>query len=129
MNYLLLDTATPICRVSIIKNDSKLDYEWQADRALAHGLLSHLTGLLSENDLNFDDLSGIGALRGPGSFTGLRIGLTVLNTIADSQNIPIVGADGDDWQRAALERLEAGESDQIVLPLYGRDARITSPRK
>ena len=95
MNYLLLDTTTPVCRVSIIKNDSKLDYEWQADRTLAHGLLSHLTGLLSENNLTLDDLNGIGALRGPGSFTGLRIGLTVLNTIADSQNIPIVGADGD----------------------------------
>lgn len=67
--------------------------------------------------------------RGPGSFTGLRIGLTVANTIASAQSLPIVGATGDEWQQQSIDRLSRGESDTIVLPEYGSGARITKPRK
>ena len=66
---------------------------------------------------------------GPGSFTGLRIGLTVLNTIASSQAIPIVGATGDDWQDVAVAGIDSGQNDEIVMPFYGSEANITAPRK
>ena len=129
MIYLLLDTSTPICRATVVKDGNRSDYEWQADRNLAHGLLEYLTKILKEHDADLSSLSGIGVLRGPGSFTGLRIGLTVVNTVADSQSVPIVGADGDDWQNVALNQLNKGQNDKVVLPLYGREARITNPRK
>lgn len=129
MTYLLLDTSTPVCRVSVIQAGLRHDYEWQAGRELAKHLLEYLTSALSKHDSSLVELSGIGALRGPGSFTGLRIGLTVLNTLADSQAIPIVGTIGDDWQNEALTRLGAGENDRVVLPVYGREANITEPRK
>jgi tRNA threonylcarbamoyladenosine biosynthesis protein TsaB len=126
---LLLDTATPICKLTLIDGDWRYDDQWQADRQLARGLLKYLQEQLEKNGKTFADITAIGALRGPGSFTGLRIGLTVLNTIADAQAVPIVGADGDAWQENAIARLQQGENDQIVLPLYSSDARITKPRK
>ena len=43
--------------------------------------------------------------------------------------IPIVGTTGDNWVDEAILRLESGESDGLVLPLYGRDANITKPKK
>jgi tRNA threonylcarbamoyladenosine biosynthesis protein TsaB len=126
---LLLDTSTPLCRLSLIDGDWQYGDQWQADRQLAHGLLGYLQEQLQKNGKTFSDVSGIGAFRGPGSFTGLRIGLTVLNTIADAQNIPIVGGDGENWQKDVLQRLHGGQNDRIVLPLYGGDAHITKPRK
>jgi len=126
---LLLDTATPTCRLCFIDGDWRYDDEWEADRELAKGLLGYLDAQLSKNHKTWQDISAIGVFRGPGSFTGLRIGLTVVNTIAEAENIPIIGAVGDNWQEEALVRIKAGENDRIVLPHYGREATITSPRK
>jgi tRNA threonylcarbamoyladenosine biosynthesis protein TsaB len=126
---LLLDTSTGHCKLGLRDASTNYNNQWQADRELAKGLLDYIQRQLQQNDASFDDISGIGVFQGPGSFTGLRIGMTVLNTIADSQAIPIVSAVGDNWQEVALARLTRGEDDKIVLPLYGSDARITTPRK
>ncbi|RYF28909.1 MAG: tRNA (adenosine(37)-N6)-threonylcarbamoyltransferase complex dimerization subunit type 1 TsaB [Chloroflexi bacterium] len=126
---LLLDTSTSLCRVTLLSGDQRTTHEWQADRELARGLLKYITSLLNEQDLHWSDVSGIGAFKGPGSFTGLRIGLTVVNTLADSLKIPIVGAIGQTWSDDAIRRLDQGANDKIVLPEYGAAARITQPRK
>lgn len=126
---LLLDTSTPECKVTLIDGDVRHDYVWQADRTLARHLLSHLEQRLQEAGGSIERLSGIGLMIGPGSFTGLRIGMAVCNTLADALEIPIVGTQGDAWQQAALDRLAAGDNDKIVLPFYGGDAHITKPRK
>lgn len=126
---LLLDTSTPVCKLTLSEGGWRFDDEWQADRELARHLLRYLHDNLEKNGKIWSDISGIGAFMGPGSFTGLRIGLTVLNTIANAQGIPIVGAKGSEWQVEALERLHNGEDDQIVLPFYGSEAHITKPRK
>jgi len=126
---VLLDTSTPLCKLTLIDGSWRHDDQWQADRQLAKGLLGYLQKQLQANGKSFNDITGIGAFAGPGSFTGLRIGLTVLNTIASSESIPIVGVLGDDWQVQAIEKLRAGVNEQIVLPFYGSEAHITKPRK
>lgn len=126
---LLLDTSTPVCRVTLFIDGQQHMYEWQADRELSKGLLKYITTLLRQHELHWSDVTGIGAFKGPGSFTGLRIGLTVVNTLADSLKIPIVGTVGMAWSDDALRRLDQGVNDKIVLPEYGAAARITQPRK
>lgn len=126
---LLLDTSTPVCKLSLIDGQWRYDDQWQADRQLAKGLLGYLQEQLRLNHKILADITAIAAFQGPGSFTGLRIGLTVLNTIADAQSIPIVGARGDNWQDDAIERLHRSENDNIILPFYGSEAHITKPRK
>lgn len=126
---LLLDTSTPVCRAVLITGEQRIERDWQADRTLAKHLLKFLTELLAETGHSIHDLTGIGVMTGPGSFTGLRIGLAVCNTLADGLQIPIVGARGDDWQQQAVTRLHGGENDRIVLPHYGSAAHITQPRK
>lgn len=126
---LLLDTSTYTCYVTLVEDDVWSNYEWQADRTLARDLLSYLRDKLAEHDKTFGDLRGLGVHKGPGSFTGLRIGITVMNTLAESLEIPIVGASGDGWRGDALSRLAVNMNDKLVLPEYGAEANITKPRK
>lgn len=126
---LLLDTSTPVCRVTLVEGEARQEWQWQADRTLAKHLLGYLTDCLAERGQTLHNVSGIGIMTGPGSFTGLRIGMAVCNTLADALSIPIVGARGEAWQDEALARLAAGETDSVVLPHYGGEAHITQPRK
>jgi tRNA threonylcarbamoyladenosine biosynthesis protein TsaB len=126
---LLLDTSTAVCKLTLIDGEWRYDDQWQADRTLAKGLLKYLQAQLEKNNKTWSDITAIGAFRGPGSFTGLRIGLAVLNTIADTQLIPIVSGEGDDWQAEALEKIKNNKNEKIVMPLYGSEAHITKPRK
>lgn len=103
--------------------------EWQADRQLAKELLKWLEEQFASEQAQLKDISGIGVFTGPGSFTGLRIGLTVMNTLSDGLSVPIVGETGEGWQAKALERLARGENDKVAMPNYGAEANITTPRK
>ena len=122
---ILLDTSTATCRLTTVDGESSNNFDWEAGRALARGLL----GFIQEKVGDVKNISGIGIMRGPGSFTGLRIGMAVANTLADGLGIPIVGETGDSWRESALGRLSSGEDDQVILPFYGGDAHITKPKK
>lgn len=126
---LLLDTSTPVCRLTLIDGDARQEWQWQADRTLARHLLRYMSDCLAERGQALSDVTGIGVMTGPGSFTGLRIGMAVCNTLADALAVPIVGTKSDTWQEEALARLTTGETDGVVLPYYGGDAHITQPRK
>lgn len=126
---LLLDTSTPLCKLIITEDELQIGVEWEANRELANGLLRFLQTELEKNHMTWQDIDGIGVFQGPGSFTGLRIGITVFNTMADALSIPIVGAIGEDWQKQAIEKLHDGKNEKMVLPFYGSEANITKPRK
>jgi len=126
---LLLDTSTPTCRLTLVEGQSRRDVTWEAARGLAKGLLSFLEQELSNQEKSWNDVSGLVIYKGPGSFTGLRIGITVFNSLAYANAVPIAGTTGDDWREIGLHRLHEGENDEIVLPEYGSEANITKPRK
>lgn len=126
---ILLDTSSTTAYLTLIKKGEYCDYQLQADRQLAKNLLGWIKEKLQDNNMTWSDISGIGGFLGPGSFTGLRIGLTVLNTLADDLSVPIAGTKGEDWKNEAIRRLEGGHNDKILLPYYGSEAIITSPRK
>lgn len=124
-----LNTSTPTCHLSLIEGQWRYDTNWEAGRGLAKGLLTFLEKELEFQEKTWNDVTGLVVYQGPGSFTGLRIGITVANSLAYANAWPIVGVTGDDWRQAGVARLEAGENDEIVLPEYGAEANITKPRK
>jgi universal bacterial protein yeaZ len=126
---LLLKTDQADCYVELRQAERQQQFSWQAGRNLSDGLLQFLQQCLKEFGAEWADLSGLVVFRGPGSYTSLRIGLTVANTMASSLQIPIVGADGEQWQSDGLARLSAGKDDKIVLPIYLQPVHITQPKK
>lgn len=128
---LVLRTDTKNAYVGLFDGTVEIGkYEWLADRQLAKDLLRVIRDELKKASHSWNDLTGIVVFKGPGSFTGLRIGITVANTLAYSLDIPVVGTNGDDeWLSGGLDRLEKKENDRIVLPFYGAEAHITAPRK
>lgn len=102
---------------------------WQADRQLAHQLLARLESFLAAEQARFSQLRGLFVYAGPGSFTGLRIGITTINTHAYSLGAPVVGVGGEDWVQTGVQRLATGENDAAVLPEYGAEARVTTPKR
>ena len=133
MKYLALKTDQGLAELSIVDGTGQIlsEEKWQADRTLARDLLTHLTELLKFAELEWSSLDGLIVFRGPGSFTGLRIGITVMNTIAYAEKIPVVGTTGEDWLGIGIERLqhEDANNNHIVLPEYGAEPQITKPRK
>lgn len=127
---ILWNSAGMVVELTLVDDTgTQTSYEWPAGRTLARDMLAYLRDRLAEHGKTLADVTGIGVLPGPGSFTGLRIGLTVLNTLAHEQHTPIVGAVGDDWRAVCLTRLANDEDDSIVLPQYGAAAHITQPKK
>ncbi len=126
---ILLDTSTSTCKLSVVDGERITTDSWEAGRTLAIGLLEFIEKTLRGYDASWNDIRGIGVFEGPGSFTGLRIGMTVCNTIANAQGIPIVAAGGEAWRQVCLDRLNSSKDAKIVLPVYGGEANITKPRK
>lgn len=126
---LLLDTSTPTCYVDLFDGSATKSASWEAGRQLSLGLLVYLEEQLAVNNITWGDISGIVVYKGPGSFTGLRIGASVINALVSVRQIPSVGVTGDNWREIGVARIQAGESDGIILPEYGSDANITTPRK
>lgn len=130
MKILTIRTDKPEAEIGLFEGGKKLGYDsWVAHRDLAATIHLRIKSLLEENKQQWDSLDGLVAFQGPGSFTGLRIGLSVANALAFSLQIPVVTASGDGWIEAGLARLEAGENDKIAVPAYGSDVHVTKPKK
>jgi tRNA threonylcarbamoyladenosine biosynthesis protein TsaB len=127
---LAIRTDSPEANILLIEQDKTVEnLQWPAGRQLAEQLMGRVQELLKKRQLGWDDLEGVVVFRGPGSFTGLRIGMTVANAIAYAQNIPIIGEKGENWLERGLNRLSKKENDRQVLPHYGAPANITKPKK
>ncbi len=130
MLCLTIRTDKPEAEIGLYSDDACLDYvAWQAHRQLSETIFVRLQQLLDDNTKSWQDLTAIACYKGPGSFTGLRIGLSVGNALGASLGIPVVSQVGDDWRQGAMDRLRKKEDEKIAVPEYGRDARITQPRK
>lgn len=130
MLILTIRTDKPEAEVGLYKNDERLVYKtWQAHRQLSETLHLKIEELLNGDGYVWSDITGVTCYKGPGSFTGLRIGVSVANALASSLDVPVVSESGDSWTEVSLERLKNNEDEEIVSPDYGREARITLPKK
>ena len=92
MSILAIDTASSVSSVAVA-SEGKLQAEVTVEAGRTHSetLLSHIEGALSFAGVERSALTGVAVSIGPGSFTGLRIGLATAKAIAYGLGIPLVG--------------------------------------
>ncbi|GIW60788.1 MAG: hypothetical protein KatS3mg087_1854 [Patescibacteria group bacterium] len=128
--YLTIRTDKPESELGLYDGHERIAYvSWEAHRQLAETIHTKINELLRDNRKNLSDIKGVVCYKGPGSFTGLRIGLTVGNALAYSLDIPIAGTNGDDWQVKGIYQLTKNPYKQTIVPDYGREAHITKQKK
>lgn len=106
MRVLGLDSATNVAGIAIVDQE-RLVAEFFLNTGKTHSqrLMPMLARLLAEADLTLADLDGLAVAIGPGSFTGLRIGLATVKGLAQVTGLPLVGVptlDGLAWNAAGV---------------------------
>jgi len=117
MNILMIDTSGPACGVAVSQN-GKIVCELQLTSGKTHSqrVMPMVDRALEMCEMSVSDIDLFGAVVGPGSFTGVRIGVSTVKALAHAAGKPCIGID-------ALEALAANVSgfDGVVCPIL--DAR------
>lgn len=93
MTFILnLETSTTICSVSVTKEGKVLSVRERSDaKSHASQLIPFITEILEESCLKPQHLSAIAVSKGPGSYTGLRIGVSTAKGLAYALKVPLIG--------------------------------------
>jgi len=130
MHIISIRTDKPEAELGFFDNQQQLDYlVWQAHRQLSQTIHIKIEDLLRQNSSYLKDLEGIVVFKGTGSFTGLRIGISVANALAYSLKIPIVSSLSDNWIELGIKRIMSNENENVAMPEYGADPHITQAKK
>lgn len=92
---LNLETATKNCSVALAKDGKTIACKEIAAQNFSHAEKLHvfIEEILSENNIQFSDLNAIAVSQGPGSYTGLRIGVSSAKGLCYALNIPLIAID------------------------------------
>ena len=92
MKILAIDTSSKICGVTIVENEKVL-IKLINDDEKTHSvkLMPMIDKAFKDTNLSLDDISLLACCIGPGSFTGVRIGIATIKAFSDVKNIPVVG--------------------------------------
>jgi tRNA threonylcarbamoyladenosine biosynthesis protein TsaB len=119
MAYILnIETATKNCSVAIAQDGKTLLCKQIAESGYSHAEKLHvfIEELLLELQLNYKDLNAIAVSQGPGSYTGLRIGISAAKGLCYALDIPLIAVDTLEILARQLQ-----VSDGYIVPMI--DAR------
>lgn len=129
---LMLNTSKfDLIALALVNNDENIS-ELTIPARFAHqeNIIKLLDKLLSQASIYPQDITGIIVVSGPGSFSALRLGLAVANTLAWQLNIPIVGVTNDKFSnwlelyKVGRQLLVKENNFNLVLPVYGQSPNI-----
>ena len=106
MKYLLLDTSNSFINIYVIENDDILkEQHIKVEKDMSNVIIPSIKEVFDSLNFNLEDIDKLFVTIGPGSFTGVRIGITVLKTVSFGLNIPI-------YPISTLEYLASIETDK-----------------
>ena len=115
---LNIETATKNCSVSLSKNGKTIFFKEHADQGYSHAEKLHvfIDQVIKECQINISEINAVAVSKGPGSYTGLRIGVSAAKGLCYALNIPLIAVD-------TLEILanQVQKKDGLIVPML--DAR------
>jgi tRNA threonylcarbamoyl adenosine modification protein YeaZ len=89
---IAIDTSTDIASLALVQDDEIIaELTWRCRQSHSTQLMPSLDYLLKQTKLSLESATGIIVARGPGSYNGLRVGLSTAKGLAFSRGIPLVG--------------------------------------
>lgn len=122
MNLIALDAATEACSVALKTSDKIISRFDMAPQSHSLLLLPMVDEVLNEADLKLKQLDGLVYGRGPGSFTGVRIGIGVAQGLAFSCDLPVVGISS--LQAMAQQAHDIHGATRVVAAIDARMSEI-----
>ena len=89
MKLLGVDTTNKCAKIVLIDKEIKMD-ELSSDEKQSENLMHHIDDFLAKNNLNVNDIDVFGAVVGPGSFTGIRVGVATIKAFAYACEKPLI---------------------------------------
>ncbi|PTT56810.1 tRNA (adenosine(37)-N6)-threonylcarbamoyltransferase complex dimerization subunit type 1 TsaB [Aeromonas sp. HMWF015] len=118
MKILAVDTATEACSAALLVGD-KLFSRWEeAPRDHTRKILPMVQAVLDDAGISLSDLDAIAFGRGPGSFTGVRIGIGVAQGLAFGAGVPLIGISTLAAMAQGAYRLDGAE--QVLTAIDAR---------
>ena len=121
MCILAIDTVSAKPAVALTKEGKITCQELPSGRRQSAELLPNVRQIMADQNVEMSDLSELYILTGPGSFTGVRVGLSFLKGLAIALNIPLFGANHFDILKPYMEPdrttaviLESGRDEKFI---------------
>ncbi len=137
---LAIDTASPLPAVALAHGDGRIEERLPEGRRASEELLPAISRCLEKGGSALSDLSRLALCAGPGSFTGLRVGLATAWGLSRAAGIPVetvstleamAEASRGNGSRRVWTALDAGRGDAVFQPfsLEGARARALAPAR
>ncbi len=122
MNYLALDASTEACSVALQANGKVYSRYELCPQSHSLHLLPMIDAVLNEANIKLAELDGLIFGQGPGSFTGVRIGVGVAQGLAFSANLPVVGVSS--LQAMAQQAYIKHDEKNVIAAIDARMAEV-----
>lgn len=112
-NLLVIDTSATKSQVGLTAQYCMYSRQTTGERQAARQILPLIAELLEEAKLKISDLNGIAVVAGPGSFTGIRIGIGIAQGLSYSQSIPTIALSS--LAASAMTLIAQGDDDHLMI--------------
>src|SRR5690606_25067546 len=114
MYILNIETSSKNCSVTLAKNGNSVIVKEIAEQNFSHSEKLHLfiDEVLKQAGISYKELSAIALSKGPGSYTGLRIGASTAKGLCFALDIPLIALDS-----LQLLALQVNHKDGLIIPM------------
>ncbi|MDN3596294.1 tRNA (adenosine(37)-N6)-threonylcarbamoyltransferase complex dimerization subunit type 1 TsaB [Zunongwangia endophytica] len=122
---LCLETATTNCSVALCEDGKVIALKEDNSKGYSHAEKLHvfIDEILKENQLKIDNLDAVAVSKGPGSYTGLRIGVSTAKGLCFAQDIPLISVP---TLTSLAKKVTPQETEQVIAMLDARRMEVYS---